>query len=92
MKDTTHLPRHSPFHVSCPTPTPLPPTTKMDLQDDVDYLSFLSPYPWMEPSQYHWDWSIPDPPAGAVATPSQAHLPQAAEIPRDREMVSPPGL
>lgn len=73
----------------------------MDHQADADNSTILPPYLWMEP----WDWSVPDPLAETAATPTYAHLPQAAEIPpelpqipwdsqapRDQEIVGLPGL
>jgi hypothetical protein len=61
----------------------------MDFQND-DYFSFLSP--WLEPSQYHWDWPISNPLVGETAASSYTHLPQASEVPRDREVVGLPGF
>ena len=90
---------HSPFHASHPISNHI-----VDFHNDSDHFSFLPPYLWVEPSQYHWDWTISDPLAGEAATPSYARLPQATEtpvelpqtswvsqIPRDQETVGLPG-
>lgn len=62
----------------------------MNFHNDFDHFPFIPLYPWVE-LQYHWDWTTSDLLAGEAATPSYAHLPQAAEIPLDQETVGLPG-